>query len=99
MLKDRRAAGFADQLTRAAGKISSTLCEGYSRETGKGRALYYEYALGSSRECRDWYYKSRRLFRAEVLEHRMNLCTQVIRLCLKMVENERRTNRRVVTRS
>jgi hypothetical protein len=36
----------ADQLGRATAKISACIAEGYSRNTGKGRAIYYEYALG-----------------------------------------------------
>lgn len=35
LVKDRRTAGVADQLYRAVGKISSNICEGYSRGTGK----------------------------------------------------------------
>ena len=70
LLKNRRTSGFADQLTRAAGKISSSICEGYSRQTGKGRSLFYEYSLGSARECRDWHYKSRHVLGDDVSEHR-----------------------------
>ena len=49
LLKDRRTWGVADQLYRAAGNISSNVGEGYSRCTGKDRARFYEYALGSAR--------------------------------------------------
>lgn len=46
------------QLYRSLGSISANVAEGYSRGTGKDRAHLYEYALGSSRESRDWYYKA-----------------------------------------
>lgn len=69
LLRDPRSSGFADQLTRAAGKVISNICEGYSRQTGKRRAIFCEYALGSAHECRDWYYRSRRLFKHAVIEH------------------------------
>ena len=95
LLKNRRTCGVADQLYRAAGNISSSVAEGYSRNTGKARGTFYEYALGSARETRDWYYKSRRAFAADVAAHRIDVCTQVMRLTLKMVSVERRTNRRV----
>jgi four helix bundle protein len=97
LLRDRRTIVVADQLWRAAGNISSNLSEGYSRNTGKARALYYEYALGSARETRDWYYKARRVLKPTVVSHRIDLCTQIIRLALTMVATERRTNRRIST--
>ncbi len=95
LLANRRTVGIADQLFRAAGHISACIAEGYSRDSGKARAVYYEYALGSVREARDWYYKSRRVFSTRVVEHRIDLTTQIARLTLKMVSTERRLNRRV----
>ena len=55
-MQDRRTIGLADQLYRSLGSIGANLAEGYSRGTGKDRAHFYEYALGSARESRDWYY-------------------------------------------
>lgn len=85
----------SDQLYRASSNISSNVCEGYSRGTGKDRARFYEYSLGSAREVRDWYYKCRRAVSPVVVEHRMELATEIIRLTLTMISNERRTNRRI----
>jgi four helix bundle protein len=87
----------ADQLIRATGKISASIAEGYSRDSGKARSIYYQYALGSTREARDWYYKSRRVLTPTVITHRIDLTTQIIRLTLKMVATERRSNRRAST--
>ena len=94
LLRNPRTKGVADQLYRAAGNISSNVAEGYSRDTGRARSTYYEYALGSARETRDWYYKARRAFPSDVIDHRISTATQIIRLTLKMVSTERRTNRR-----
>ena len=94
LLGDRRTLSIADQLCRAAGNISSNISEGYSRDTGRGRALFYEYALGSARETRDWYFKSRNVLPTDLALERINLVTQIIRLLLTMVSNERQTNRR-----
>ena len=58
LMQDKRTIGLADQLYRAWGSISANVAEGYSRGTGKDRARFHEYALGSTRESRDWYYKS-----------------------------------------
>jgi four helix bundle protein len=89
LLKDKRTAEIADQLYRAIGSISANLAEGYSRGTGKDRARFYEYALGSARESRDWYYKARFILGSEVAEHRINWLTRVIQLLLKMVPQQR----------
>jgi four helix bundle protein len=94
LLRNRRTVDVADQLCRATARISASITEGYSRDTGKARANFYQYALGSARESRDWYYKGRRVLKPKVVEHRMNLCTEIARLALKMISNERRSNRR-----
>ncbi|HMB95327.1 MAG TPA: four helix bundle protein [Tepidisphaeraceae bacterium] len=94
LLTNRRTISVADQLFRAAGNISSNVAEGYSRDTGKARALFYQYAVGSARETRDWYFKARRTLANKVVTHRINLSTQIIRLTLKMCANERRFGRR-----
>lgn len=94
LLKNRRTAEAGDQLCRATSRISASIIEGYSRDTGKARSTYYQYALGSARESRDWYYKGRRVLKPEVVSHRIALCTDIIRLTLTMVATERKTNRR-----
>jgi four helix bundle protein len=98
LASDRRTAAVADQLYRAVGNISSNIGEGYSRGTGKDRARFYEYALGSTRESRDWYYKGRHLLGQSVADHRLDLCTQVVRLLITMVATDRRSNARITVR-
>src|SRR6266508_4228840 len=58
LAQDSRTRSLSDQLYRAIGSISANIAEGYSRGTNKDRAHFYEYALGSARESRDWYYKA-----------------------------------------
>ena len=96
LAKDKRTIDISGQLYRATGKVSSSLAEGYSRGTGRDRARFYEDALGSVRESRDWYYKGRHILGAGVVTHRLDLCTDIIRLVLRMVSKERTTNRRVI---
>jgi four helix bundle protein len=86
---DRRTRGLSDQLYRALGSISANIAEGYSRGTGRDRARFYEYALGSARESRDWYFKARHLLGDEVVRHRLTLLTEIIRLLLIMVPQQR----------
>ncbi len=89
LMQDKRTLDLSDQLYRATGSIGANLAEGYSRSTGKDRARFYEYALGSARESRDWYYKGRHVLGEEVANHRLNLITQVIRLLTTMVPQQR----------
>jgi four helix bundle protein len=89
LIRDQRARGLSDQLYRALGSISANIAEGYSRGTGKDRARFYEYALGSARESRDWYYKARHVLGETVVQHRLDLLTQIIRLLLTMVPQQR----------
>ena len=51
---DRRTLDLAGQLYRALGSIEANISEGYSRGSGRDRARFYEYALGSARESRGW---------------------------------------------
>ena len=84
-----RTISLSDQLYRSIGSVSANLAEGYSRGTNRDRARFYEYALGSAREGRDWYYKGRFVLGQVVVNHRIALLTQVIRLLLKMVPQQR----------
>jgi len=89
LMRDRRTISLSAQLYRALGSIGANLAEGYSRGTGKDRARFYEYALGSARESRDWYYKGRHILGDIVIQHRLDLLTEVIRLLLTMVQQQR----------
>jgi four helix bundle protein len=89
LMSDRRTISLADQLYRALGGIGSQIAEGYSRGTGRDRARFYEYALGSTRESRDWYYKGRHVVGETVVAHRLNLLAQIARLLLVMIPDQR----------
>ncbi len=87
--RDRRTLSLADQLYRAVGSISANIAEGYSRRSGKDQARFYEYALGSAREARGWYYQGRHLLSEPVAMHRIRLLTRIIRLLLTIIPAER----------
>ena len=55
----------------------------------RDRARFYEYSLGSAREGRDWYHKGRFVLGEAIANHRIALLTQIIRLLLKMVPQQR----------
>jgi len=87
--EDERTQSLADQLYRAVGSVGANVAEGYSRGTGKDRARFYEYALGSARESRDWYFKGRFVLGEDVTQHRLKFMTEIIRLLLSIVPEQR----------
>jgi four helix bundle protein len=91
LVGDRRTLDAAGQLYRAVGSIEANISEGYSRGSGRDRARFYEYALGSTRESRGWYYKGRHVLGAAVAEHRVGLVTHIARLLLTMIPEQRAT--------
>lgn len=89
LMQDRRTLKLSDQLYRSLGSIGANLAEGYSLGTGKNRARFYEYSLGSARESRDWYYKGRHILGEKIMLHRIRLITQILRLELTMIPQQR----------
>ncbi len=87
--RDRRTLKLPDQLYAALGSIGANISEGYSRSSGKDRARMYEYALGSARESRTWYFNGRHLLGNEVAFHRMRLLTHSIKMLLQIIPSER----------
>jgi four helix bundle protein len=68
------------QLLRASQSISANIAEGYSRVSRRDRGRYYEYALGSAREARDWYYKAREELGPEASDDLIHLLTIAIKI-------------------
>lgn len=88
--KNKLMYSIADQLHRSLGSISANLTEGYSRSKGLDRARYIEISLGSARESRDWYYKSKQALSPEVIKHRMGLTTHIIAMLTSMIPHQRK---------
>ena len=89
LIKEKRFA-LADQLYRSVGSISANIIEGYSRISKKEKARFYEISLGSAREARDWYFKSRHVITVELAESRIILLTSIIKLLQSMITDQRR---------
>ena len=51
--------------------------------------MNYEYSLGSARESRGWYYRARHVLGSDVSCHRMDMLTEVIKMLLSIVPQER----------
>ncbi len=89
LMLDKRTTELSSQLYDAVGSVGANLAEGYSRGTGRDRARFYEYSLGSARESRDWYFKARHVLGEEVATHRMTFLGEIIRLTLTMIPDQR----------
>ena len=89
LVQDKRTLSLSDQLYEAVGSVSANIAEGYSYSSAKNKARYYEYALGSARESRDWYYKARHVLTEEIMQHRISLLSQISRLLITMITQKR----------
>jgi four helix bundle protein len=88
LMGDARTVTLSDQLYRAAGSIEANVAEGYSKHSKKDRTRFYEYALGSARETRGWYYKARHVLGEPVVGHRTELLTEISKLLLTMIATD-----------
>lgn len=89
LIQDHRTLELSNQLYDAIGSIGANIAEGYSRSTGKDRARFFEYALGSARESRDWHYKGRHVLGEAVVNHRLEFLTQIVRMLITIVPQQR----------
>ncbi len=87
--KNKLLLSLCDQLFRSAGSVSANISEGYSRRSKPDQARFYEYALGSARECRGWYFKMRHSIDKPILDSRLKLITEIIKMLLYIVPNQR----------
>lgn len=89
LAEDTRTVKVAEQLFRAIGSIGANIAEGYSRNSGRAKAQFYEYALGSARESRHWYHLGSAILSEEVIEHRNQLLAEICRLLIHMIPDQR----------
>ena len=80
----------ASQLIRAIGAIRADLVEGYSRSSGRDRARYFEYALGSAREAREWTITLAPVIGETTASSRREYLSEIIRLLLAAIPSERK---------
>lgn len=90
LMKDRRGQAIAEQIIRSCGSISANMEEGYGRGFGKDYARFLKFAIGSARETQGWYLRCRFLLSAEVVEHRLHLCDEIIALLVPTINAQQR---------
>ncbi|MDZ7345090.1 MAG: four helix bundle protein [candidate division KSB1 bacterium] len=90
LMKDLRGRGNADQLNRSLGSICANIEEGYGRGFGKEYDYFLRVALGSAREGRGWYYRSRRLLSPAILQHRYALLDEIIALLVSKLHGQKK---------
>jgi four helix bundle protein len=79
---------LAGQLYAAVTSIGANIGEGYSRGSGKDRARFFEYALGSTRESMSWYQAARPLL-GDVARNRLDSLEEIRRLLIATIPRER----------
>ena len=79
---------IAGQLYAAVNSITANLGEGYSRSSGKDRARFFEYALGSARESIGWYQGARPVL-GDVVPDRLDNLEEIRRLLIATIPRER----------
>ncbi len=90
LMKDTRGKAVTEQIIRSAGSVGANIEEGFGRGFGKEYAYFLRVSLGSARETRGWYYRSRRLLPPAVIQHRMDLLSQIIALLVTAAHQQRR---------
>lgn len=88
LMADARGKAVAEQLIRSCGSISANMEEGYGRGFGKDYARFLKFAMGSARETKGWYLRSRYLLSADVLEHRLALSDEIIVLLIPTIKTQ-----------
>lgn len=78
LLHDARGKGIAWQLLDAAGSVPANIEEDFGRGYGKDYGRFLKIALGSARETRGWYYRSRHVFDPAMLDRRLKLADDII---------------------
>lgn len=85
----KRSPNVAEQLERAVDSIGINIAEGYGRLHGRERARFYEFALGSAREAREWYARADSYLEAGVATGRAKLLTRAIKILTVAIPQER----------
>ncbi|MDX1435199.1 MAG: four helix bundle protein [Anaerolineales bacterium] len=79
---DPRGWSLAQQIVASSGSISANLEEGFGRGYKKQQIYHYRVALASARETKGWFFRARKLLKADSLETRLALIDEIIALLI-----------------
>jgi four helix bundle protein len=88
-LQESRGRAIAEQIIRSCGSIAANIEEGYGRGFGRDYARFLVIALGSARETRGWYLRARHLLNETTLENRVQLCNEIIKMLIPIIQEQR----------
>ena len=77
------------QLYKAIGSIAANIGEGYARSSGRDRARFFEYALGSAKESAVWYRAGERALDRQTVTSRREVLEEIQRMLLAVIPRER----------
>ena len=89
LMRDGRGRAIAEQIIRSCGSISANMEEGYGRGFGLDYARFLKIALGSTRETKGWYFRSRYLLSQAVVDQRLLLCKEIVSLLIPVIQSQR----------
>ena len=89
--KDFRARHNVMQIIHSSGSVSANMEEAYGRGVGTPDYVrIIKISLGEARETKGWYYRSRRVLPADLLEHRYKVLDHLISLITNLINSHKR---------
>jgi len=86
---ERTTERISPQLYAAVGSIGANLGEGYAHSSGRDRARFFEYALGSARETMTWYKAAEPVLGTTTVAERLDKLEEIRRMLLAVIPRER----------
>ena len=91
LLRDTRGRRVANQLIDSVGSVSANMEEGYGRGLAtKEFRQFLRYSVASAKEAKGWYFRGRHLLPAKVVEHRLQILSEIIALTLTEIKKQRK---------
>lgn len=89
--KDFKARNNVSQLIHSSGSVSANMEEAYGRGVGTPDYVrILKISLGEVRETRGWYYRSRHVLPADLLEHRYTVIDHLTSLVINTLNSHKR---------
>ena len=89
--QDFRGREIVSQLVRSVGGICANMEESYGRGLGTpDNTRILRIALGETREVQGWYFRARHILSDDLIERRINVIDQIIRLLVNHINRQRK---------